>query len=56
MGWGEYFINIAEQVNLNSKDIKTHIGVVLAGRNNEIVSTGYNSFPTKQVGITYYNK
>ena len=33
MGWDEYIINIAEQVKLNSKDIKTHIGVVLAGRN-----------------------
>ena len=45
MNWDEYFINIAEQVKLKSKDIKTQIGVVLVGKNNEIVSTGYNSFP-----------
>lgn len=45
MGWDEYFINIAEQVKLKSKDKNTQIGVVLVGKNNEIVSTGYNSFP-----------
>ena len=26
MNWDEYFINIAEQVKLKSKDIKTQIG------------------------------
>ncbi len=44
MNWEEYFINIAEQVKLKSKDNNTKIGVVLVGKNNEIVSTGYNSF------------
>ena len=28
MNWDEYFINIAEQVKLKSKDINTQIGVV----------------------------
>lgn len=45
MNWDEYFINIAEQVKLKSKDQRTQIGVVIVGKNNEIVSTGYNSFP-----------
>lgn len=45
MNWEEYFINIAQQVKLKSKDQKTQIGVVIVGENNEIVSTGYNSFP-----------
>lgn len=45
MNWDEYFINIAEQVKLKSKDIRTQIGVVIVGKDNEIVSTGYNSFP-----------
>jgi dCMP deaminase len=45
MNWDEYFINIAEQVKLKSKDNKTQIGVVIVGKDNEIVSTGYNSFP-----------
>jgi dCMP deaminase len=44
MNWDEYFINIAEQVKLKSKDIKTQIGVVVVGKDNSIVSTGYNSF------------
>jgi dCMP deaminase len=44
MNWDEYFINIAEQVKLKSKDNKTQIGVVIVGKDNEIVSTGYNSF------------
>jgi len=45
MNWTEYFINIAHQVKLKSKDQKTQIGVVIVGKDNEIVSTGYNSFP-----------
>jgi len=45
MEWGEYFINIAEQVKLKSKDNNTKIGVVIVGKDNAIVSTGYNSFP-----------
>ena len=45
MNWEEYFINIAQQVKLKSKDQKTQIGVVIVGENNEIVSKGYNSFP-----------
>ena len=44
MNWDEYFINIAEQVKLKSKDNRTQIGVVVVGKDNEIVSTGYNSF------------
>lgn len=43
--WGDYFIRIANQVKLKSKDKNTQIGVVLVGEDNEIVSTGYNSFP-----------
>lgn len=45
MKWSEYFINIAEQVKLKSKDERTQIGAVIVGVDNEIVSTGYNSFP-----------
>ena len=45
MNWDEYLINIAEQVKLKSKDKRTQIGVVVVGKDNEIVSTGYNSFP-----------
>ena len=45
MNWTEYFINIANVVKLKSKDNSTKIGVVIVGKGNEIVSTGYNSFP-----------
>lgn len=45
MHWTEYFLNIAEEVKKKSKDEHTQIGVVIVGKNNEIVSTGYNSFP-----------
>lgn len=45
MKWDKYFLNIAENVKLKSKDIRTQIGAVIVGKDNEIVSTGYNSFP-----------
>lgn len=45
MNWDRYFINIAQQVKLRSKDQSTKIGAVIVGPNNEIRSTGYNSFP-----------
>jgi dCMP deaminase len=45
MNWKEYFRNIAHQVKLKSKDKYTQIGAVIVGDDNEIVSTGYNSFP-----------
>lgn len=45
MNWVEYFLNIAEQVKLKSKDQSTQIGAVIVGKDNEILSTGYNSFP-----------
>lgn len=43
--WYSYFKNIAHQVKLKSKDRHTQIGAVIVGTDNEIVSTGYNSFP-----------
>lgn len=45
MNWTEYFLGIAEQVKLKSKDESTQIGAVIVGIDNEIISTGYNSFP-----------
>ena len=40
-----FTLQIAETVKLKSKDQRTHIGAVIVGSDNEIVSTGYNSFP-----------
>jgi len=45
MEWNEYFLGIAEQVKLKSKDKNTQIGAVIVGVDREILSTGYNSFP-----------
>ena len=45
MNWIEYFREIATVVAKKSKDKRTNIGAVIVGRDNEIVSTGYNSFP-----------
>jgi dCMP deaminase len=45
MEWTQYFLQIAETVKLKSKDQRTQIGAVIVGEDNEIVSTGYNSFP-----------
>jgi dCMP deaminase len=45
MNWTDYFLNITEQVKLKSKDQSTQIGAVIVGVDNEVLSTGYNSFP-----------
>jgi dCMP deaminase len=45
MNWTEYFLLIAESVKLKSKDQSTQIGAVIVGKDREILSTGYNSFP-----------
>lgn len=45
MNWLQYFVNIAEQVKLRSKDQRRQIGVVVIGPDNAIRTTGYNSFP-----------
>jgi dCMP deaminase len=45
MNWKEYFRGITHQIKLKSKDKYTQIGAVVVGSNNQIVSTGYNSFP-----------
>ena len=45
MRWVEYFRNLAHQVKLKSKDENTQIGAIIVGKDKEIVSTGYNSFP-----------
>ena len=45
MNWTDYFLSIAETIKQKSKDQRTKIGAVIVGSDNEIVSTGYNSFP-----------
>ena len=45
MNWPEYFYDMANLVAKKSKDQSTQIGAVIVGPDNEIRSTGYNSFP-----------
>ena len=45
MRWVEYFRELAHVVKKKSKDNRTQIGAVIVGKDKEIVSTGYNSFP-----------
>lgn len=45
MKWVSYYRQLANTVKLKSKDKYTQIGAVIVGKDGEIVSTGYNSFP-----------
>lgn len=42
--WDEYFVEMARLAATRSKDPNTHIGAVIVGPDNEVISTGYNSF------------
>ena len=44
VNWDDYFMSMAYLVASKSKDERTHIGAVIVGNNNEVKSTGYNSF------------
>ena len=44
MTWPEYFFGIINSVKVKSKDPHTKVGCVIVGPDNEIRSTGYNSF------------
>ena len=43
--WDDWFMTMVYLVAAKSKDQSTHIGAVVVGPDNEIRSTGYNSFP-----------
>jgi dCMP deaminase len=44
INWDDYFMTMAYLCSMKSKDESTHIGAVVVGPDNEIRSTGYNSF------------
>lgn len=46
MNWDEYFMNIAKDVALKSIDPSTQVGCVIIDKDNKIIATGYNGFPT----------
>jgi dCMP deaminase len=45
MDWDQYFISMCYLVAMKSKDPSTKVGCVIVGEDNEVVSTGFNSFP-----------
>lgn len=45
MSWDEYYLNMLELMASKSKDKSTKVGVIIVGPDNEIRSTGFNSFP-----------
>jgi dCMP deaminase len=45
MDWDEYFMSMVFLVAMKSKDQNTKGGAIIVGPDNEIRSTGYNSFP-----------
>jgi len=42
--WDEYFISMAHLASTKSKDKSTHVGAIIVGKNNEVISTGMNGF------------
>lgn len=45
MNWDEYYLGLAKQASMKSKDPSTKVGAIVVDNNNRIVSTGYNGFP-----------
>lgn len=43
--WDDYFSEMAALASTRSKDQSTNIGAIIVGPDNEIRSSGYNSFP-----------
>jgi dCMP deaminase len=47
MNWNEYYINLRDPIAMKSKDPNTKLGCIIVGQDDEIRSTGYNSFPRR---------
>lgn len=43
--WDEYFMGLAKLSAMRSKDPNTQVGCCIVGRDNRILSVGYNGFP-----------
>lgn len=43
--WTQYYMTLAYLVAMKSKDKSSKIGAVIVGRENQIISTGYNGIP-----------
>lgn len=45
MNWNSYFMNLAYNISLKSKDKKKVGAILVSSLNNRIISTGYNGLP-----------
>ena len=45
LSWDEYFMGIAKLSAMRSKDPKTQVGACIVGKDNRILSIGYNGTP-----------
>lgn len=45
ISWDEYFIGLAELSAMRSKDPNTQVGCCIVGKDNKILSVGYNGLP-----------
>lgn len=45
ISWDDYYAEMAKLISVKSKDQSTNIGAVIVGPDEEIRSSGYNSFP-----------
>lgn len=45
LSWDEYFMGIAVLSSMRSKDPSTQVGACLVGKDNKIISMGYNGMP-----------
>lgn len=45
ISWDEYFTGIAILSGMRSKDPNTQVGACIVGKDNRILSVGYNGFP-----------
>jgi dCMP deaminase len=45
MNWDQYYLSMISLIASKSKDESTKVGCIIVGPDNEVRSTGYNSFP-----------
>lgn len=46
ISWDQYFMGVALLAAMRSKDPNTQVGACIVDKDNRILSTGYNGFPT----------
>lgn len=45
--WDEFYLAMAAMVSAKSKDVSTKCGCVLVGKDNAVISLGYNGLPSR---------